>query len=112
MDLELKNIGQFIGTLSYYKMYGFDITEGVKYLCDNGYYWFVSDSLIAIRYYKLHLKNPFIVVKLKLHKKGASIIIEDGNYNKLYQQNYEYTDAKAEAKFYVQNNVAMLPSEY
>ena len=45
-DLELSMLEMFTGTQSYYKFhFGTLITDGVKYACDNGYYWFISDSV-------------------------------------------------------------------
>jgi hypothetical protein len=114
-DLELKELGYFTGTEKYHsfgKMYGNAVaTDGVKYIMDNGYFWFVIDALTVI---KLKLKDePFLTIKLKLlGKNKAQIIITDGNTKILNTQEYEYTDAKKELTLYFTDNVMLLSSEY
>lgn len=113
MDLKLENLEMFIGTQNYYKFhFGTVITDGVKYVCDNGYYWFVSDAVIALKQKYLDKQSDFLVIQLKLKDGEADLIIEDGNGNKLYSQHYLYTDAERELKLYFVNDVVMLPSEY
>jgi len=112
-DLELRSLEMFTGTQSYYKFhFGTLITDGVKYVCDNGYYWFVSDAVIAIKMKKLDKKHDFLVIQLKLKDGEADMIIEDGDGNELYSQHYAFTDAKRELKLYFVDNVVMLPTEY
>jgi len=113
MDLTLKDINNFHYTTRYFKMYNFLITDGVKYLCDNGYFWLVSDALIAINSFKLHDKSYFLSVHLELKGDNKAVMrIEDGNYNVLYEQKYSYTDAQKNIEFYVIDYIAVLPSEY
>lgn len=114
-DLELKGLGGFIGTQQYFKVLGALITEGVKYIMDNGYAWFVTDSLAVIKAHpdKRLRAEPFLVVRLKKTAENeADLIIDDGNDNVLYTQHYDFTDAKREPKLYFADNVLMLASEY
>jgi hypothetical protein len=113
-DLELKQLGQYYGTQQYYNVFGVNVTEGVKYIMDNGYSWFVTDFIAVFRSRFPKLRNqPFLTVKLKLTGDSeADMIIEDGNYNELYRQHYDFTDAKRELKLFFTDNVLMLNTEY
>jgi len=118
-DLELKGLGGFIGTQQYYNVFGVNVTEGVKYIMDNGYAWFVTDFIAVIKFRNKFPKlrnQPFLSVKLKLlgdvARWEADLIIEDGNYNELYRQHYKFTDAKRELTLFYTDNVLMLNSEY
>ena len=120
-DLELKALDNFCGTHRhynvFYNVFGVLVTDGVKYLMDNGYSWFVTDTITVIRFRGKYpkLKNQsFLSVKLKLNRKKteADLTIEDGNYNKLYQQHYCITDAKRELTLFYTDGVLMLNSEY
>lgn len=111
-DLELKDLGQYYGTQQYHKCYlGVLATDGVAYIMSNGYSWLVTDAISVI---KTLLKNQeFLVIKLELLENSkARMIITDGNDNILYEQNYEYTDAKRKLTLFYQNNVIMLSGEY
>lgn len=112
MDLELKDIGQFIGTEQYHKGYlNTLLTDGVVYIMENGYSWFVNDAISVLKYKKIN--NVFIKLKANTQEHTAVITIEDGNGNIYYSQNYEYTDAKVdELILFYQNNVLMLIGEY
>ena len=113
-DLELKHLPYYIGTQQYYNVFGVHVTEGVKYLMDNGYAWFVTDTIAVIKCVPKVRKEPFLSVKLKLNreKAHADLIIEDGNYNELYRQHYNFTDAKKDLKLFCTDNVLMLNTEY
>jgi len=113
-DLGLKKLDHFFGgTENYYKFHmGTVITDGVKYVCDNGYYWFVSDAVIAIKTKRLDKKSWFLVARLKLEDGKVKMVIDDGNGNVLHTQSYEFTDAKRELKLFFADNVVMLSTEY
>lgn len=112
MDLELKKLDMFYGTENYYKFFlNTLITDGVKYVCDNGYSWLVSDAVSVIKTKKLN--EDFLVIRLKLDGQGgAEMIIDDGNGNVLYRQRYSYTNAKRELKLFYSSNVVMLSNEW
>jgi hypothetical protein len=114
-DTQLSQMGHFTGTEQYHSMgpifKDIVITDGVKYIMDNGYSWFVIDSLCVI-VNKLR-NHPFLTVQLKLLRGDAGImLITDGNENELYTQRYGFTDAEVEVKLFFTDNVMMLPSEY
>ena len=127
MDLGLKDIGQFTGTVLYYRGW-LDtlITDGVFYMCRNGYNWFVNDAISVIRTLDYLIKEEFLTVRLHIEKVVKSnedesevsftavMRIEDGDEGLLYAQKYDYTDCCAERDlvlFYT-GNVLMLASEY
>jgi hypothetical protein len=97
-------------------VFGVLVTEGVKYIMDNGYSWFVTDFIAVIKFREKFPKlrnHPFLTVKLKLTGDSeADMIIEDGNYNELYRQHYDFTDAKKELTLFYTDDVLMLNSEY
>jgi hypothetical protein len=116
-DLELRHLEQFNGTENYYPHLGVFLTDGVRYIMLNGYNWFVNDAVITIRLHpkiRRHIRNDdFLVVELKLNGDGsADMIISDGDYQELYRQHYQYTDARRELKLYYTGNVLMLAQEY
>ena len=112
-DMELRYISQYYGTQQYYNLLGVLVTEGVKYVVDNGYSWFVTDAIAVIKCVAKVRAEPFLTVNLKLTAENeADLIIEDGNYNKLYRQHYDFTDAKRELKLFYTDNVLMLNTEY
>ena len=53
-DLELKEIGHFTGTEQYHNVGGCNVTDGVDYIINNGYRWFVTDCLAVMN---IKLKN-------------------------------------------------------
>jgi len=120
-DLELKALDSYCGTQSYYRYMGVLLTDGVKYLMENGYSWFVTDAIAVIVAHpkiRRHLQeDDFLTIKLKLNKDEdgyttADMIITDGNDTQLYRQHYDLTDAKRELKLFYTGNVLMLASEY
>jgi hypothetical protein len=124
-DLELKGLNGFIGTQNYYQYMGVLFTDGIRYIMENGYSWFVTDAIaviVAHQKIRRHLqKDDFLTIKLKLGEtvenskiglKTAQMIITDGNDNILYTQNYEWTDAKKELKLFYTGNTLMLASEW
>ena len=116
IDLNLKDLNQFYGTVNYYNLNLFKInyklTDGANYVAENGYTWFITDALINIKM-KAHLKNlEFYSIKLILLKNNkAKVIITDGN-DIINTQYYDFTDAKKDITLFYTNNVIMLNSEY
>ena len=120
-DLELKALNSYYGTQNYYQYMGVLFTDGIRYIMENGYSWFVTDAIaviVAHQKIRRHLQNDdFLTIKLKLNKDEdgyttADMIFEDGNYNELYRQHYDFTDAKKDLKLFYTGNVLMLSSEY
>jgi len=108
-----KQLAGHIGTQSYtptiLKML---MTEGIVDLiklakCN----WLITDAAVIIGN-KIAVKS-FVVIKIKVENNKATVTYDDGNYNILHTQQYEYTDlSEGEFEFYWQRNVFMLKSEY
>lgn len=111
-DLTLKEIRNYYGTEQYYHMQLFDVnyTDGVNYIMENGYAWFVTDVLAVI---KTKFRNEdFISAELVLKENdNAELIMTDGN-NEIYKQKYGFTDAKVGFNLFFTNGVLMLSGEY
>ena len=109
-DTKLSELQQFTGTQHYHSVMGVNVTDGVAYVMENGYSWFVTDMLVILRM-KLS-SEEFCSVKLKLDGTKAKAVIENGNGKILYEQAYDFTDAKKEITLFYTDNVLMLNSEY
>jgi len=122
-DLKLSKLGHYFGTVNYYDLGGIFrhivVTDGVKYIMDNGYSWLVTDVasvIVTNKKIRQYLSwDYFLSIKLKvnLEEKTAIMTIGDGNGNILYTQKYQYTDAEVEelTLFYA-DGVIMLASEW
>lgn len=113
-DLELKSLGSFYGSEHYYRlMGGINATDGVHYIMENGYSWFATDAAVILRMEPKVRGQDFVVVRLKLLPEGkAKVVYEDGNDNVLFEQSYDFTDAKKELELFFADEVIMLASEY
>lgn len=111
-DLDLKELESYTGTQQYHNILGFNVTDGIAYIIQNGYSWFVTDSLAVIRFDEKIKKLEFLSIKLKLDGNKAQMLITDGNDNILYTQDYTYTTAKKELDLYFTNGVMLLSQEY
>jgi len=119
MDKKLRNLDMYYGSRNYYRIPIFKsvVTDGVKYIMDNGYSWFVTDALSIIDT-KLAKKHSFLIVELNVDRKNKTAVMEiksdDGvNVRTLYRKNYSYTDAEVDKlKLYWVEGVLMLSSEY
>lgn len=115
-DLELKEIRQFCGTSQYYNVMGVNVTDGVKYVMDNGYAWVVTDAVAVLKFADDLANQPFVSIKLTIEKDNEEVAVRitytDGNGNTLYKQDYKWSNAEAEISFYYTQNVMMLTGEY
>ena len=111
-DLELKDLNQFIGTEQYHNVMGTNVTDGIAYIMNNGYSWFVTDFLAVAMCDEKIKTEEFISVKLKLDGDKGKMIVTDGNDNKIYTQDYEWTNAKEELDLFYTNKVLLLSGEY
>ena len=111
-DLELRNLNQYTGSENVYRIFlGALATEGIIYIMENGYSWFVTDALsvIAVKF----PKKQFLIITLNVNNdKTADMIIKDEQNRVLYKQHYEWTDAKRNLKLFYVDGVIMLSSEY
>ena len=100
-DLELKELGYYTSSEHHWKNMWGKYTDGVKYIMNNGYAWFVTDAQIVIRMKPKLRAEEFLTVELKLKEDStAQTVITDGNGNILYTQDYQWTDAKREIKLW------------
>lgn len=111
---ELKN---FTGTETWWRHNlnrAMTYTDGVKFFAENaggGAYWFLD--VVATEVFPLLKDEEFIGVVLHSFDNKARLSADDGNGNKLWQRDIEYTDCPEGVwKFYLTNNVLLLPSEY
>jgi hypothetical protein len=112
-DLSLKDLGQFFGTEQYHKIWlNTTATDGIIYVMENGYSWFITDAVSVIK--TTNLKDQeFLSIKLKLTKDNrAQMIITNGNEKILYTQDYTYTNAQREIGLYFIDGVLLLTGEY
>jgi len=113
-DLTLKDLNQYYGTEQYHNVMGVNVTDGINYIIQNGYSWFVTDFISLVKHESIK-EQEFLSIKLKLNTHGnktALMEITDGNENILYTQRYDYTNAKRELNLYFINEVLLLSGEY
>jgi len=119
--LTKNDLGQFTGTENYYKNFlGLKYTDGVKYLCENGKAYWLIDAIASYQHEKKIRGNPRLMDmqfwKLKVNlKEGTAVLTcrEDDGIPPVITQKIEYTDFEMEeVDVWVQNGVALLPSEY
>jgi len=119
-DLYLKEVSHYSnGTDHIYRdrLTGLKFSDGVKYIAENGYSWFISDALAVIKLKPKVRAESFLTVKLNLHPSNkASLTVDDGGkYGEspkiLHRQHYEWTDAKVEITLFYENDLLFLPSE-
>lgn len=111
VDLDLCELYQFTGTESYHPVMGVNATDGVAYIMDNGYSWFVTDALAIVKT-KLHAEEFLSIRLFQLKNDKAEMVITEGNEKELYKHTYEWTDAKRELHLFYTGNVLMLDNEY
>lgn len=123
---KLPDLGYFTGTENYYRHpmpltpYEFNYTDGVKHVAEYaGAYWLldVIFSHTAEIYRSKAIpseRKRLLVCKLAVGDNNHAIfVITDGDGGHLTTQLIEYTDFPAKTiDVWVQNGVAMLPSEY
>jgi len=115
------------GTECYYehKVFGvsFKFTDGIKLLADEGKAYWLIDAILSYQTAEFRTKNPFQVWKLipnKLSAKnpdGCTLKCEDGNGSHVKLQRIPFTDFPFNQfteppKFFFQNDVLFVPSEY
>lgn len=101
----------FTGTENYWQHWlGFNYTDGVKYLVEQGKAYWLLDAIFSYR-----RKEPFQVWEVKVNEdKSAVLTMREDTYEPIkVKQEIEYTDFPlAEIKLYLIDNVLLLPSEY
>ncbi len=76
-----------------------------------GAYWFLD--IVATEVLPLLKKEPFIHIVLAAKDRKATIKADDGNGVVLWDREIEFTDCPdGDWRFYLADNVLMVPSEY
>jgi len=88
------------------------VTDGVKYFAETaGCYWFLD--IVATEVMALQTQHPFLAILLDVRESEADIHVTDGDGRKLHRRHIHFTDAPAgHWRFYLTDNVLLLPSEY
>ena len=117
--LKQEDLDQFTGSENWYayKLLGASFgsyTDGVKYMAETaGAYWLIDEVMTAQMLPKVR-RQEFQVWKLTKNKTGhgARLVMEDGNYNKVYSKTIAFTDFPLpEIELFFENKVLYLPSE-
>lgn len=126
--LDTTILHHFTGTEQWTRYQGLLLTDGAKYVADNGATckpemggaWWLID---LIRSYQSNAKvrrEPFQVFRLikdEAQDGAATVYIEDGNSNVLAQQriprtDFDFANTGNEFALWYVDNVVLLPSEY
>ena len=88
------------------------LTDGVVYFADQaGAWWFLD--IVATEVMRFHRMKPFLVIDLIVNDGQADIRVTDGNDAMLFKRHIHFTDAPEGLwRFYLTDNVVLLPSEY
>lgn len=89
-------------------------TDGAKYVADNaGAYWLLDEIALAQKYERRVGAEPFQVWRLTVSYQKGVLTCDDGNGRIVFSKEIPFTDFPLpEIKFYVADNVILLPSEY
>lgn len=88
------------------------VTDGVKYFAETAKcYWFLD--IVATEVFSLQASHPFLLITIDVREGQADIRASDGNDVVLFKRHIHFTDAPAgNWRFYLTDNVMLLPSEY
>lgn len=88
------------------------VTDGVKFFAETaGCYWFLD--IVATEIFRILATHPFLVIDLDVASDKAEILVSDGNDVVLFKRHIRFTDAPDGLwRFYLTDNVLLLPSEY
>lgn len=117
--LREQDLRQFTGTEAYYHLPIFKryvYTDGVRHVAQTGGAYWLIEKIFACQSCVPGLSQEeicFWSLTLNAEGKGAQLVCTDGNYKNLYSENIVFTDFPLKKiRFYFQNNVLFLPSEY
>ena len=115
-----EQLEQFYGTEQYHKFNMFFrtvATDGVIYFAQHGQAFWALDEMCIMRMKLIEkmkiTNNDWLFFTITSKNGKADIVCDDGNDNILAKKHIAYTDLGAgEYKFYLMDNVLLLPSEY
>ena len=116
MTLQTNNLLQFTGTEQWYyhplfKKYRY--TDGVRYVAQEGGAYWLIEAIFSWQLKSEVKAEPFQSWTLTVKDNRAVLTATDGNNNLIAKQEIEFTDFPLpEIKFYLTDNVLLLPSEY
>lgn len=88
------------------------LTDGAKFFMDRAEAWWFSD-IVATELAPMQRKEPFMLIVLHSFDNKALLFADDGDGKKIWQRDIDYTDCPPGVwKFYLIDNVLLLPSEY
>ena len=115
--LSAATLAQFTGIAQYWRVARqFVITDGVKYLVENAYCFWLIDAVIS-HLLEIVTLDWFVLVRTEVSGASAVMIYEDGNGAEYARQAIPYTDLQLPsvnlyAVWDSERWVIMLPSEY
>lgn len=114
-----QGLNQFSGSETWYRhsinrnmLY----TDGVQYFAETaGAYWLLD--IVATEFMRLQRQEPFLSITLKASGSKAKIVVTDGGRGGpevvLKSKRIQFTTCpEGDWKFYLVDNVLMLPTEY
>jgi hypothetical protein len=109
------DLGAFIGTENWHRHpinRSMLLTDGVVYFADQaGAWWFID--IIATEVMRFHTLKPFLSIALDVLAGAADIVVGDGDGVNLFKRHIHFTDAPDGLwRFYLTDNVLLLPGEY
>lgn len=109
-----KELNQFIGTTQLHRLtlLPLNCTDGVAYFAQKAEAYWLIDEISLTYAYKGLKDEEFIVIKVDAKDNEADVEYSDGNDKILHADHYNFTDLEGSYKFYLINNVLMLPLEY
>jgi hypothetical protein len=112
------DLRRFAGTELWYRhslVREMTYTDGVKYFAKEGggqgAYWFLD--IIATEVFPILKREPFLSLILTVKETEAELSVDDGNGKILQEKTIPFTDLQEGIwRFYLTDNVLLLPSEY
>ena len=113
------SLRQFTGTEHYYEHRGVGrtmiyLTDGCKYLAEKAQCYWLFDLILSYQHRK-DISNTQVQVWIlkKQEDKTWTVHCTDGNFTVLARQDIQYSDFPLdEIKIYLEDGVALLPSEH
>jgi hypothetical protein len=108
-------LAEFCGTSQWYQHHlvkDMTYTDGVKYFADRtGSFWLID--LVATEFFPLLTEQPLLVIIASSEGKSCELTVTDGNDAQITARNFSFSTMPAgEWKFYLTDDVLLLPSEY
>jgi len=108
-------LANFCGTSYWYQHHfvnAMTYTDGVKYFAERtGSFWLID--LVATEFFPLLTEQPLLVITVKSGCNSCEITVTDGNDFQLAVKQFSFSTVPAgDWKFYLTDDVLLLPSEY